>query len=62
MNTLGGETMIGGCIDLVSSFKCYLVFYGAADGSRTRNPRNGSPMLYRLSYNGELVSRYSVRN
>ena len=29
-----------------------ILFYGAADGSRTRNPRNGSPMLYRLSYSG----------
>lgn len=37
---------------LASLFKCYL--YGTADGSRTRNPRNGSPMLYRLSYSGML--------
>ena len=25
MNTLGGETIMAWCIDLVSSFKCYLI-------------------------------------
>lgn len=26
--------------------------FGAADGDRTRNTRNGSPMLYQLNYCG----------
>lgn len=29
--------------------------YGAADGDRTRNTRNGSPMLYQLNYCGMSV-------
>ncbi len=44
---------------LCKSYFAEMLECGAVDGTRTRNPRNGSPMLYQLNYYG--IKRGALR-